>query len=208
MKKATHLFLILSSTLIIALFFRSSIAEKPKADYKKYPAATFAGGCFWCVEAGFEKIPGVIEAVSGYSGGHVKNPSYKQVSSGTTGHLESVRVYYDPEKLNYRDLLHILWKQINPTDNKGQFVDSGNQYRPAIFYRNEKQKKIAEEEIALLDQSGRYKKKVNIELIPFKVFYPAEEYHQDYYKKNPWRYKFYRYNSGRDQYLKKIWGDD
>ncbi len=170
--------------------------------------ATFAGGCFWCVEAGFEKIPGVVEAVSGYAGGHTKNPTYEEVSSGTTGHTESVQVYYDPTKITYEGLLQGFWRFMNPTDSDGQFVDRGNQYRPAIFYHNARQKRIAEASKEALDKSGRYDKPVTIEIVPFTRFYPAEKYHQDYYKKNPIRYKIYTFNSGRYQFIDKVWGDD
>lgn len=170
--------------------------------------ATFAGGCFWCVEAGFEKIPGVVEAVSGYTGGHTRNPTYEEVSSGTTGHTESVQVYYDPDKITYAGLLQGFWRFMNPTDSNGQFVDRGNQYRPAIFYHNAEQKRIAEASKEALDKSGRYDKPVTIEIVPFTVFYPAEKYHQDYYKKNPIRYKIYTFNSGRYQFIDKVWGDD
>jgi len=170
--------------------------------------ATFAGGCFWCVESGFEKIPGVREAVSGYSGGHVENPTYHQVSAGGTGHTESVQVYYDPQVITYEGLLQGLWRLINPTDSDGQFVDRGSQYRPAIFYHNAEQKAAAEKSRDALAASGRYDKPVTIEIVPFEKFYEAEDYHQDYYKKNPIRYKFYTHGSGRFQYIEKVWGDD
>ena len=170
--------------------------------------ATFAGGCFWCVEAGYEKVPGVAEAVSGYSGGHVENPTYKQVSSGRTGHTEAVQVYYDPEVVSYAGLVQALWRMMDPTDDQGQFVDRGRQYRPAIFYHDEQEKRIAERARALLDESGRYPKPVTIEIVPFEKFYDAEEYHQDFYKKNPIRYKFYTFNSGRYQFVDKHWGEE
>ena len=170
--------------------------------------AVFAGGCFWCVESDFEKVDGVEEVVSGYSGGDIKNPNYKQVSAGGTGHVEAVEVYYDDNVVSYDDLLQSLWRQINPTDNKGQFVDRGAHYRPVIFYKNELEKSAAEKSKATLNSSGRYSDPVNIDILPFNAFYIAEEYHQDYYKRNPVRYKYYRYRSGRDQYLTKVWGDD
>ncbi|KEF30024.1 Peptide methionine sulfoxide reductase MsrA [Marinobacter nitratireducens] len=170
--------------------------------------ATFAGGCFWCVEAGFEKVPGVIEVVSGYSGGDETNPSYKQVSSGSTGHTEAAQIYYDPTKITYEGLVQGLWRIMDPTDANGQFVDRGQQYRPAIFYHNPEQKRIAEAAKKKLQASGLYEKPVVIEIVPFKSFYPAEEYHQDYYKKNPIRYKFYTFNSGRYQFIEKVYGED
>jgi peptide methionine sulfoxide reductase msrA/msrB len=175
---------------------------------KNLEIATFAGGCFWCVEAGFEKLPGVKKVISGYTGGHVDNPTYKQVSAGTTGHLEAVQVHYDPSAISYRTLLDSLWRQTNPTDNGGQFVDRGEQYRTGIFYHNEQQRAEAEQSRAEVNKSGPFDKPVITEIHPFAKFWPAEAYHQDYYKKNSIRYKFYRYNSGRDQFLEKTWGDD
>lgn len=171
--------------------------------------ATFAGGCFWCVEEMYEeKVPGVVEAVSGYSGGDEKDPSYKQVAGGSTGHTEAVQIYYDPDVITYEGLLQALWRTANPTDVDGQYVDRGSQYRPAIFYHNEEQKRAAEASVKALEESGRYDDPVAIEIVPFKSFYDAEEYHQDYYKKNPVRYKFYTFNSGRYQFIEKVWGDD
>ncbi len=170
--------------------------------------ATFAGGCFWCIESDFEKLPGVSKVISGYSGGHTIEPTYRQVSSGTTGHTEAVQVYYDPTVITYEGLLQSLWRQMDPTDANGQFVDRGKQYRPAVFYHNANQHKLAATSLQALNASGRYDKSVATEVVPFKKFYPAEEYHQDYYSKNPLRYKLYRFNSGRDQFLEKVWGKD
>lgn len=170
--------------------------------------ATFAGGCFWCVEAGYEKIPGVVEAVSGYAGGTEPNPTYQQVASGSTGHTEAVQVYYDPNEITYEGLLQGLWRIMDPTDANGQFVDRGQQYRPAIFYHNAQQKKLAEAAKKALQASGIYEKPVVIEITPFDTFYDAEKYHQDYYKTNPVRYKFYTYNSGRYQFIESVYGDD
>lgn len=170
--------------------------------------ATFAGGCFWCVEAGFEKIPGVVEAVSGYTGGDEKNPNYQQVAGGKTGHTEAVQVYYDPEVITYEGLLQGLWRMMNPTDVNGQFVDRGKQYRPGIFYHNAEEKRLAEKSIQALEDSDRYDNPVAIEVTPFESFYDAEEYHQDYYKKNPVRYKVYTFNSGRYQFIDDVWGED
>ena len=175
---------------------------------KGLEVATFAGGCFWCVESGFERLEGVKEAVSGYTGGESEDPTYRQVSSGRTGHVEAVQVYYDPKVIDYKQLVESLWKQTDPTDNGGQFADRGKEYRTGIFYHNEAQRMVAEESKAALNRSGRYDETVVTELRPFTRFWPAEEYHQDYYKKNPVRYKFYRYNSGRDQFLEKTWGNE
>ena len=177
----------------------------PKQDLA---VATFAGGCFWCTEADFEKVPGVVKVISGYTGGHLANPTYEQVSSGGTGHLESVKVYYDPKVITYDGLLQAFWRMVNPTDAGGQFVDRGNQYTTAIFYHNEAQKIAAERSKAALEASGRYDKPVITPIRPAEKFYEAEAYHQDYHSKNPIRYKFYRYNAGRDQYLEKTWGKD
>ncbi len=168
--------------------------------------ATFAGGCFWCVEADFEKLDGVAQVISGYAGGNTVNPTYQEVASGKGGHLEVVQVHYDPNIISYETLLETFWRKIDPTDNGGQFVDRGPQYRPAIFYHDDIQKLIAEKSRASLASSGAFKKPIETEIIKLTKFYPAEEYHQDYYKKNPIRYKYYRYNSGRDKFLKQTWG--
>lgn len=167
--------------------------------------ATFAGGCFWCMEPPFEKLNGVVEVISGYTGGEKKDPTYKEVSAGVTGHVEAIQVIYDPSKITYEKLLDVFWEQIDPTDAYGQFVDRGPQYRTAIFYHTDEQRVLAEKSKEELGKSGRFEKKIVTGIIPFSEFYQAEEYHQDYYKKNPVRYKFYRYNSGRDQYLEKVW---
>lgn len=170
--------------------------------------ATFAGGCFWCVEAGFEKIPGVVEAVSGYAGGSEPSPTYEQVSSGRTGHTEAVQVYYDPDEMTYEGLLAGFWRFMDPTDNEGQFVDRGQQYRPAIFYHNAEQKRLAEEAKQALAESDRYDEPVVIEITELDQFYEAEDYHQDYYKKNPIRYKVYTFNSGRFQFIDENWTEE
>ncbi len=170
--------------------------------------ATFAGGCFWCVEAGFEKLPGVREAVSGYSGGDLENPSYQQVAGGGTGHTEAVQVYYDPKVITYEGLLQGLWRLADPTDAGGQFVDRGRQYRPAIFYHDEAQRAAAIRSRDALAASRRYERPVTIEIVPFERFYRAEDYHQDYYRKNPVRYRVYTFNSGRFQFQERVWGDE
>ncbi len=169
--------------------------------------ATFAGGCFWCIESTFEKLEGVREAVSGYSGGQTADPTYYDVGRGKTGHTEAVQIFYDPNVITYQALLHQFWRDIDPTDAEGQFVDRGNMYRPAIFYHNESEKDLALKSAAALDASGRFDKPVAVEIIPLDKFYVAEDYHQDYYKKAPLRYKVYRHGSGRDQFLEKIWGE-
>ncbi len=204
-------FLSLLMLVIIALAVMNNYAEtsQPTSSTTKpenLSVATFAGGCFWCTEADFEKLPGVAKVISGFSGGKVANPSYEQVSMGNTGHVESVQVYYDPEAISYETLLAAFWRMINPTDNEGQFVDRGNQYRSLIFYQSEQQKAVAEHSRQFLNESKRYPAPVITEITKFEMFYPAEDYHQDYYKKNPVRYKYYRYSSGRDQYLVKTWG--
>jgi peptide methionine sulfoxide reductase msrA/msrB len=168
--------------------------------------ATFAGGCFWCTEADFEKLPGVVKVVSGYTGGNKENPTYAEVSSGTTGHVEAVQVYYDPSKITYEELLDYFWKHVDPTDAGGQFVDRGGQYQSAIFYHDEEQKQLAEKSKEGLSKSGKFNKPIVTEILKFTKFYEAEDYHQDYYKTHSLKYKFYRYGSGRDQFLEKTWG--
>ncbi len=169
--------------------------------------ATFAGGCFWCLESPFQKLAGVIEVTAGYTGGTRENPTYKEVSSGRTGHREAVRVIYDPSRITYSRLLDVFWRQIDPTDAGGQFADRGGQYRTAVYYHSGEQKALAERSKAELIQSGRFRKPVVTEILPARAFYPAEEYHQDYYRKCPLPYESYRLNSGRDEYLKKTWGE-
>jgi methionine-S-sulfoxide reductase len=175
---------------------------------KNLEKATFAGGCFWCMEPPFEKLKGVDAVISGYTGGRTENPTYEEVSSGRTGHAEAVEVHYDPTQITYAALLDVFWHNIDPTTRDRQFVDTGNQYRTAIFYHNEEQKRLAEESKKKYDASGRFGKPIVTEIVPAGKFYPAEEYHQDYYTKSAVRYKFYRFNSGRDQYLEKIWGKE
>lgn len=170
--------------------------------------ATLGGGCFWCMEHPFEILDGVEDVISGYSGGNIENPSYEEVSTGTTGHIETVQIIYDPKIITYKDLLDVFWRQIDPTDNGGSFVDRGSQYLNAIFYHNEDQKKIAEASIKELEKSGRYNKPIVTPIREYTKFYPAEDYHQNYYKISPVRYKFYRMNSGRDQYRERVWGED
>jgi peptide-methionine (S)-S-oxide reductase len=169
--------------------------------------ATFAGGCFWCMEPPFDNLPGVTATISGYTGGRTANPSYEQVSSGATGHAESVDVIYDPKKISYEKLLEVFWVNIDPTVKDRQFCDSGNQYRTAIFFHDEAQRNAAEASKAALEKSKPFKEPIVTQIVMAGAFYPAEEYHQDYYKKNPVRYNFYRTGCGRDARLKQLWGD-
>ena len=166
--------------------------------------AVFAGGCFWCTESDFEKLPGVIAAESGYTGGKVTNPSYESVSAGRTGHAEAVRVTYDPDKVTYAQLVEYFWRTIDPTEKDHQFCDVGNQYRTGIYWGSEAERAVAEASKAALLKSGQFKV-INTEIKHADPFYLAEDYHQDYYKKNPVRYKYYRYSCGRDAQLKRVW---
>jgi peptide methionine sulfoxide reductase msrA/msrB len=170
--------------------------------------AIFAGGCFWCTEADFEKVDGVIEAISGYTGGKEVDPTYEQVSSGRTGHVEAVKVIYDPAKVSYAQLLDVFWRHVNPTDDGGQFVDRGPQYKSAIFYGSEAEHQLAEASKEKLAASGRFGKPIVTLIEAAGPFYPAEDYHQNYYKKNPIRYKWYRSGSGRDQFLEEAWSKE
>jgi peptide methionine sulfoxide reductase msrA/msrB len=166
--------------------------------------ATLAGGCFWCVAADFEKVPGVVRVVSGYTGGSGANPTYENYAD--SGHVEAVQVFYDPQKVSYQALLDYFWEHLDPTDAGGQFVDRGSQYRSAIFYHDDEQRELAEASKAALARSGRFQKPIVTEIIKSSRFYPAEDYHQHYSQKNPVRYRFYRWNSGRDQFLQEHWG--
>jgi peptide-methionine (S)-S-oxide reductase len=174
----------------------------------KTPAAVavFAGGCFWCTEADFDKIPGVLSTTSGYIGGHVKNPTYEEVSYGATGHAEAVQVRYDPGKVTYAQLLEAFWPTIDPLTANAQFCDKGSQYRSAIFYGNAEEQRLAEASKAALEKSGRLPGPVVTEIVPATTFYPAEDYHQDYHSKNPIRYNYYRHGCGRDDRLEQLWG--
>ena len=179
------------------------------ADEKgKTETATFAGGCFWCMQAPFEQIPGVIKVWVGYTGGHKANPTYEEVSSGMTGHYESIEVIYDPVKVSYKDILDVFWRNIDPTDPAGEFVDRGQQYQTAIFYHDEGQKKLAEASKDALQKSGRFNRPIATKILKAPVFYKAEDYHQDYFKKNYAHYELYRTGSGRDEFINKHWGND
>ena len=168
--------------------------------------ATFAGGCFWCMEGPFDKLDGVLSTTSGYAGGHVKVPSYKQVSSGRTGHAEAVRIVYDPARIGFAELLRVYWRNVDPLDGGGQFCDRGTPYRPVVFYNDEEQRLLAEG--SRREVAGRFSAPVAATIEPFSTFYPAEDYHQDYYQRNPVRYKFYRTGCGRDARLRDLWGDE
>ncbi len=168
--------------------------------------ATFAGGCFWCMEPPFEKLDGVLSTTVGYTGGHTVNPTYEQVSAGGTGHAESLQIVYDPRKISYERLLDIFWRNIDPIAPNGQFCDQGAQYRTAIFYHDETQRRLAEASKRRLEESKRFAHPIATEIVPATEFYPAEEYHQKFHAKNPLRYKYYRWNCGRDQRLEELWG--
>ena len=193
---------------LVALFLLTAgaAAAAPPPEAAATAKATFAGGCFWCVESDFDKVPGVLSTLSGYMGGTKKNPTYEQVSAGNTGHLEVVQVEYDPKKVTYAQLLQVFWRNVDPLTPNAQFCDQGPQYRSAIFVADAEQRRLAEESLKALRDSKRFDKPIVTELLPAGEFYPAEEYHQDYYRKNPLRYRYYRYSCGRDARLEELWG--
>ena len=183
------------------------MAATPTANQKtKSDVAIFAGGCFWCMQPSFDETPGVISTTVGYTGGSVANPTYEQVSSGKTGHAEAIEVIFDPSKITYEQLVEIFWHNVNPTTPNQQFADKGTQYRSAIFYHSEVQKKLAEVSKERLGKSGKFDKPIVTEIAAVSAFYPAEEYHQHYYKKNAVHYNLYKIGSGRADFLKKVWG--
>ena len=184
----------------------SGDSTKGNASEQRFEKATFAGGCFWCMEPPFDKLDGVISTTSGYTGGTEKGPTYEQVSAGKTGHLEAIEITYDPAKVSYDQLLDVFWKNVDPTQHNGQFVDVGSQYRTAIFYHTEEQRRLALESRNRLQESRKFGKPIVTEIRPALEFYSAEDYHQDYYVKNPIRYKYYRWGSGRDRFLEETWG--
>ena len=196
--------------LIVSIFLLAILATGAAQDAATgdYSVAYFAGGCFWCVEADFEKHDGVLEVISGYQGGDLENPTYKQVASHTTGHREAVEVRYDPEVISYQELLDIFWRLHDPSDAGGSFVDRGFSYSSAIFYADSEQQRLAEGAKAALDASGKLDAPVSTEILPATPFYHAEEFHQDYYVKRPIRYKFYRSGSGRDKFVNRVWKGD
>ena len=193
--------------LLLACAIWLGVAPTAEAQPAAQAKAVFAGGCFWCMEPPFDKLPGVISTTSGYVGGKKKNPTYEEVSAGTTGHTEAVQIVYDPKKIGYPKLLETFWRNIDPTVKNRQFCDIGAQYRSGIFYQDAEQRRLAEESRAALVKSKPFKEPIVTEITRATTFYPAEDYHQDYHSKNPVRYKFYRYNCGRDQRLKELWGD-
>lgn len=178
----------------------------PALGGEKLAKATFAGGCFWCMQPAFDGVPGVITTTVGYSGGRTKDPTYDEVSSGSTGHAESIEVTYDPEKIGYRQLLDVFWHSVDPTDGEGQFCDRGDQYRSAIFYHDEEQYRLAEQSKKELENGKRLPGPIVTQIVPAAEFYPAEPYHQSYYQKNPLRYRYYRHGCGRDRRLVQVWG--
>jgi len=175
-------------------------------DTKKLEKATFAGGCFWCMEPPYAKLSGVHQSIVGYTGGLKKDPTYEEVCSGTTGHAEAVEIHFDPKLISYKELLAVFWQNINPTEINKQFADEGSQYRTAVFYHNDEQKKLAEASKKELEASGKFKQPIVTQIVPAAIFYPAEEYHQAYYQKSPTHYKMYRIGSGREGYLQRLWG--
>jgi peptide methionine sulfoxide reductase msrA/msrB len=207
MKIRFSIMVVLLATMMIiaACVNMSEDSTMENGSHEGLEYATFAGGCFWCMEPPFENLDGVHEVIAGYTGGDTENPSYEEVSSGETGHYEAIQIMYDPERITYEELLEVYWRQIDPTDAGGQFVDRGTQYRTAIFYHNQRQKELAEESRRRLEESGRYDKPIVTEILPYEEFYPAEDYHQDYYQKNPDIYEYYKKNSGRADYLKEKW---
>lgn len=205
---------VLPMTLLLSLV-GTACAESQAADQETAPeppesrtaVATFAGGCFWCMEPPYDKLDGVISTTSGYIGGYVDNPTYEQVSRGGTGHAEAVQVVYDPSKVAYERLLDVFWLNVDPLTPDAQFCDKGNQYRTAIFFHDDEQRRAANASQRAIEESGRFAQPIVTEIVPATEFFPAEDYHQDYYEKNPLRYKFYRYSCGRDARLKELWGD-
>lgn len=194
--------------ILFSLFSQAETQPKTMPSIGNQQIATLAGGCFWCTESDLEKLNGVISVVSGYAGGSLENPTYKQVSSGKSGHIEVIQVTFDPQVVSYENVLDHFFRHIDPTDDQGSFVDRGPQYRPAIFYHNSEQKQTAQRFMQEIDALGIFKKPLKTELIQYSQFWPAEEYHQDFYKKSKVRYTYYRHASGRDQYLDTIFGKD
>jgi peptide methionine sulfoxide reductase msrA/msrB len=211
MKTGFMLMVLMAAALLVTGVADPNATKKPgrgvnmSEPRKNLQTAIFAGGCFWCVEADFEKLPGVAEVISGYTGGSGDHPTYEDYAS--KGHVEAVRVVYDPGKVSYRGLLDYFWRHVDPTDPGGQFVDRGAQYRSAIFYQDAEQRRLAEESKQALEKSRRFSKPIVTEILPFTKFFPAEDYHQGYYQTHAVKYKYYRWNSGRDQFIRKVWGD-
>jgi len=202
MNKTIVVFVLILAGVLVATS-RPSMSETQQGESA---VATFAGGCFWCMEGPFDELEGVLSTTSGYTGGETDNPTYEQVSAGGTGHTEAVQVVYDPQTVSYRELLDVYWRNTDPTTPDAQFCDHGDQYRPAIFYVNDEQRQVAEASKEDIERTKTFSASIVTEITPATTFYPAEEYHQDFYTKNPIRYKIYRWNCGRDARLKELWG--
>jgi peptide-methionine (S)-S-oxide reductase len=198
----------LAVSALLLILATPAMARAEGAATDDLATAVFAGGCFWCMEPPFDALEGVVSTTSGYIGGHLANPRYEQVAAGGTGHAEAVKVVFRPDRIGYEALLEVFWRNIDPLDDGGQFCDRGDQYRSAIFYSNEQQRQIAEQSRDRLKQAQRFTEPIVTAIVPATEFYPAEDYHQDYYQKNPLRYKFYRYGCGRDARLRELWGSD
>ncbi|MBM3223886.1 MAG: peptide-methionine (S)-S-oxide reductase MsrA [Candidatus Tectomicrobia bacterium] len=207
MRQRAWLGILLLGTLVLGTLGGHLGYAQPKDEGKPVAKATFAGGCFWCMEPPFDKLDGVMSTTSGYIGGHTANPTYKEISAGHTGHTEAVEIVYDPAKVSYEKLLDVFWHNIDPTVANRQFCDHGSQYRSGIFYHDETQKRLAEASKQAIEAAKLLKAPIVTEITQASAFYPAEDYHQDYYQKNPVRYKFYRHNCGRDQRLRELWGE-
>ena len=197
---------ILTLSLISAPLFATPDTNSSTNNHQE--TAIFAGGCFWCMEPPFDKLDGVISTTSGYTSGHKKNPTYREVSAGRTGHTEAIKIVFDSDKVSYAELLEVFWKNIDPVAVNRQFCDAGTQYRSGIYYQNKNQENIAEQSLRQLEKNKTFKQDIATEIVAASTFYPAEDYHQDYYMKNPVRYKFYRYSCGRDARLEEIWGEN
>lgn len=199
-------------SLLAIAAFGAAFAGEQKAAIAEPSAnlatATFAAGCFWCVESDFDQVEGVVETISGYTGGKTKNPTYHEVGGGGTGHAEALQVKYDPSKVSYQQLLDYYWRHVDLLDGGGQFCDRGDQYRPAIFTHDEEQKRLAEASKAALEKSGRFNKSIAVQIVPASTFTTAEDYHQNYHNTNSLKYRYYRYGCGRDARLKQLWGDE
>jgi peptide-methionine (S)-S-oxide reductase len=197
------------AAVIIAVAAAGAVAQQDSATMPKdgHALATFAGGCFWCMEPPYDKLDGVLATTSGYTGGDKVDPTYEEVSAGGTGHAEAVQITYDPARISYEQLLDVFWRNVDPLDAGGQFCDRGDQYRTAIFVHGDEQRRLADASKQALVDSGRFEQPIVTEIVEAGPFYPAEDYHQDYYQKNPLRYKFYRWNCGRDQRLAEVWGE-
>lgn len=203
----------LRTTLLLAILVAGNASQGSSSEARpetmannNLAKATFAGGCFWCMQPAFDGLPGVVSTRVGYTGGHKKNPTYEEVSAGGTGHAEAIEVTYDPKKISYRELLNVFWHNIDPTTKDQEFCDVGHQYRSAIFFHDAEQEREARESEAQLEKTKPFKDPIVTEIVPASAFYEAEEYHQDYYRKNPLRYRFYRYGCGRDRRLRELWG--